>query len=84
MIVEFCRWGNSLAVRIPKVVADALKVSNGRRAEITVENGTLVLRPLLKPTRKPRYTIEELLSGMTRENVPQEVDCGPPRGNEAW
>src|SRR5450755_3892866 len=84
MIVEFCRWGNSLAVRIPKVVADALKVSNGRRAEIIVENGTLVLRPLLKPTRKPRYTIEELLSGMTRENVPQEVDWGPPRGNEAW
>ena len=71
-------------MRIPKVVADALKVSNGRRAEITVENGTLVLRPLLKPTRKPRYTIEELLSGMTRENVPQEVDWGPPRGNEAW
>jgi antitoxin MazE len=83
-IVEFCRWGNSLAVRIPKVLADELKVSNGRRAEITVENGTLVLRPLLKPTRKPRYTIEELLSGMTRENVPQEVDWGPPRGNEAW
>ena len=71
-------------MRIPKVVADALKVSNGRRAEITVENGTLVLRPLLKPTRKPRYTIEELLSGMTRENVPHEVDWGPPRGNEAW
>jgi antitoxin MazE len=76
--------GNSLAVRIPKVLADELKVSNGRRAEITVENGTLVLRPLLKPTRKPRYTIEELLSGTTRENVPQEVDWGPPRCNEAW
>ena len=57
MIVEFCRWGNSLAVRIPKAVADALKVSNGRRAEIRVENGALVLRPLLKPTRKPPYTI---------------------------
>jgi len=84
MIVEFCRWGNSLAVRIPKAVADALKVSDGRRAEISVENGTLVLRPLLKPTRKPRYTLEELLSGMTKENVPQEVDWGPPRGNEAW
>ena len=84
MIVEFCRWGNSLALRIPKAVADALKVSDGKRAEITIENGALVLRPLLKPTRKPRYTIEELLGGMTKENVPQEVDWGPPRGNEAW
>ena len=84
MIVEFCRWGNSLAVRIPKAVADSLNVSDGRRAEIRVENGALVLRPLLKPTRKPRYTLDELLSGMTKENVPQEVDWGPPRGNEAW
>jgi antitoxin MazE len=84
MIVEFCRWGNSLAVRIPKAIADSLNVSDGRRAEIRVENGALVLRPLLKPTRKPRYTLDELLSDMTKENVPQEVDWGPPRGNEAW
>ena len=84
MIVEFCRWGNSLAVRIPRAVADALNVSDGKRAEIRVENGALVLRPLVKPTRKPRYTLDELLNGMTKENVPQEVDWGPPRGNEAW
>ncbi len=84
MIVEFCRWGNSLAVRIPKTVADALKVSDGKRAEIRIENGTLVLRPIVRPARKPRYTLDELLSGMTKDNVPQEVDWGAPRGNEAW
>ena len=37
MIVEFCRWGNSLAVRIPKTFADAVKVSEGKRAELKVE-----------------------------------------------
>jgi len=84
MIVEFCRWGNSLAVRIPKAVADALNVSNGKRAELIVENGAFLLRPILKPRRKPRYTLDELLSGMTRDDVPQEVDWGSPRGNEAW
>jgi antitoxin MazE len=84
MIVEFCRWGNSLAVRIPKAVADSLKVSYGKQAEITVENGTLVLRPIVKPGRKPRYTLDELLSGMTKDDVPQEVNWGPPRGKEAW
>jgi len=84
MIVEFCRWGNSLAVRIPKTVADALKVSEGKRAEIRIENGTLVLRPIVKPSRKPRYTLDELLGGMTKDNVPQEVDWGTPRGNETW
>jgi antitoxin MazE len=84
MIVQFCRWGNSLAVRIPKALADIIKVSDGRRAEIKVENGALVLRPIVKPGRKPNYTLDELLSGMTRDNVPQEVDWGPERGNEAW
>ena len=84
MLVEFCKWGNSLAVRIPKTVAEALKVGVGRHAEIAIENGALVLRPIRRPKRKPTYTLEELLRGMTKENVPQEVDWGEPRGNEAW
>jgi len=84
MVVEFCRWGNSLAVRIPKSVAEALNVREGRYAEIGIENGALVLRPVVKPKRKKIYTLEELLKGMTRENVPEEVDWGEPRGNEAW
>src|SRR5215210_7295046 len=84
MIVEFCRWGNSLAVRIPKALAEALKVSDGKQADMRVENGTLVLRPIVKPGRKPRYTLHELLRGMSKDDVPQEVDWGPSRGNEAW
>jgi antitoxin MazE len=84
MIVEFCKWGNSLAVRIPKSLAEALKVSAGKHAEVGIENGALVLRPVVKPKRKKTYTLEELLKGMTRENVPQEVDWDEPRGNEAW
>jgi antitoxin MazE len=83
MIVEFCKWGNSLAVRIPKALADIIKVSDGKRADIKIENGALVLRPI-KPSRKPSYTLDELLSGMTRADVPEEVDWGSKRGNEAW
>ena len=71
-------------MRIPKVLADIIKVSDGKRAEIKIENGALVLRPIVKPARKPSYTLEELLSGMTKDNVPQEVDWGPSRGNEVW
>ena len=71
MIIEFCKWGNSLAVRIPKALADAVKASDGKRAEIKVENGALVLRPIVKPARESRYTLDEVLSGVTRDNVPQ-------------
>src|SRR5665213_408891 len=84
MIVEFRKWGNSLAVRIPKALADIIKVSDGKRAEIKIENGALVLRPIVKPARKPSYTLDELLSGMTRDDVPEQVDWGLKRGNEAW
>ena len=76
--------GQQSRMRIPKALADAIKASDGKRAEMKVENGTLVLRPIVKPARKSRYTLDELLSGMTRENVPQEVDWGPRRGNEVW
>jgi antitoxin MazE len=51
VIVQFCRWGNSLAVRMPKTFADAVKVSEGKRAELKVENGTLVLRPPDRQTK---------------------------------
>jgi antitoxin MazE len=46
MIIKFFKWGNSLAVRIPKALADSIKVSEGKHAEIKVENGALVLRPI--------------------------------------
>jgi antitoxin MazE len=84
MIVRFRKWGNSLAVRIPKSAADAIRATDGKRVELKVDNGALVLRPLAKPKRKPHYTLDELLAGMTRQNVPPEIDWGPPRGNEAW
>jgi antitoxin MazE len=84
MIVEFRKWGNSLAVRIPKALAKAVKANDGQRVEIKVENGALVLRPIVKPARKARYTLDELLSGMTRDNVRQEIDWGPGRGHEVW
>ena len=84
MIVQFRKWGNSLAVRIPKSVATAIRATDGKRVELTVRNGALVLQPVAKPKRKPRYSLDELLSGMTRDNVPEAVDWGPPRGNEAW
>jgi antitoxin MazE len=84
MIVELRKWGNSLAVRIPKAVAKAINAAEGKRVELTVKDGTLVIRPVAKAGRKRRYSLDELLAGMSCENVPQEVDWGPPRGGEVW
>ena len=46
MIVKFCKWGNSLAVRIPKAIAGAIKASDGKRAELKVETALWCCAPL--------------------------------------
>ena len=84
MVVGFCKWGNNLALRNPKSVAQALNLHTGSRVELAIENGALVLRPIVRRKRTRVYTIDELLRGMTKENLPQEVDWGEPRGNEGW
>ena len=84
MKIEFAKWGNSLAVRIPAALAQEVGAREGKPAEITVENGALVLKPLARPKKRRRYTLEELLKGMTSENLHPETDWGPPRGKEVW
>jgi antitoxin MazE len=82
VIVEFRKWGNSLAVRIPTAFANAVRAREGKRVQLSVEGGALVLRPLAISKRKRRYTLDDVLAGMTRENVPPGVDWGLPRGFE--
>jgi antitoxin MazE len=73
------QWGNSLALRIPREYAAELQVEQGSLVEITVEDGALVVRAL----RPSLPTLEQLLAGVTEENLHGEVTYGPPVGNEA-
>jgi antitoxin component of MazEF toxin-antitoxin module len=52
--------------------------------KIAIENDALVLRPIVRRKRTRVYTIDELPRGMSKENVPQEIDWGEARGNEGW
>jgi antitoxin MazE len=84
MKIEFAKWGNSLAVRIPAALAQEVGAREGKPAEITVENGALILKPVTRRKKRRRYTLEELLKGMTKQNVHPETEWGPPRGKEVW
>jgi antitoxin MazE len=79
MRVQFDRWGNSLAVRIPSAFAREIGAVKGKAAEITVENGSLVIRPV---DDQPVYRLEDLVARITEENRYDEVDTGPAVGNE--
>jgi antitoxin MazE len=84
MKVAFQKWGNSLALRVPKAFADEIGASDGKAAEMTVSNGKLVIELSRPKRRKRRFTIDELVAGITPENRHQEIDWGPAVGNEVW
>jgi antitoxin MazE len=73
------KWGNSLGVRISKGIAAAVNVEDGDQVEVSVQDGAIVIRPAAK-----RYTIEELVEGITAKNRHRETDWGAPTGRETW
>lgn len=78
MNVNFSKWGNSIALRIPAAFAKELDVADGTVAEITVKDGSLVVTPVAGPV----YTLDELLAGVTSENVHEEINTTAAIGNE--
>jgi antitoxin MazE len=74
------RWGNSLAVRIPKSFAEEVGLVDGSPVEMRlVDGGLLVERAAARP-----LSLEELLDGVTGANLHAAVDTGPAQGAEAW
>jgi antitoxin MazE len=74
------RWGNSLAVRIPKAFAEDMGLQEDTPVEIGVVEGDLVVSP--PPTRA--FTLARLLADVTEDNLHHEVETGPAVGREVW
>ena len=74
------KWGNSLAVRFPRSLLAQLNLQPDGEVEISVEEGRLIISPV----KKPKYTLDELLTQITPESLHDEADFGGPVGKEAW
>ena len=74
------KWGNSLALRIPKSFAEETNIEQGSVVDISIEDGKIII----VPTSKSKYTLEELLSGVTKKNIHKEVNTGNAVGKESW
>ncbi len=74
------KWGNSLAIRIPKHVAQKLNIDKDTAVELEVEDGELHV----KPKSISEYSLEELLRNVSKENIHNEIDFGEARGKEQW
>ena len=79
MKTQIGKWGNSLAVRIPGAYAKDLRLEEGMQLELTVVDGGLLLQP-----KREALTLEQLVAGITPENVHGETDWGPSVGREVW
>jgi len=80
MKLKVQKWGNSLALRIPKALAVEANVASGSTVEMSLSNGELKI----KPVEDQEYTLDELLSRITAENIHDEVSTGILQGKESW
>ncbi len=74
------KWGNSLAIRIPKLLAAQLGLVNHSLIEFSLRGQELVITP----ARRTNLKLSDLLAGVTEENLHEAIDTGPAVGREAW
>jgi len=80
MKTQILKWGNSLALRIPKAVATEMRLVESSQVEMKLEKGRITLRPVKRKTP----TLEELVARIDPGNCHDEVTTGTPQGREAW
>jgi antitoxin MazE len=80
MLAKVQKWGNSLALRIPKSYALEAKLEKDSDVEISLIEGQLVIRPM----GTIKQDLVHLLSGITEVNLHDACDAGEAVGNENW
>ena len=76
MQTTISKWGNSLALRLPRNVTDEVRLVEGATVELEVEDGTIRVTP-----RRPKFKLADLLTDYSRS---AEIDWGDPKGDEVW
>jgi len=79
MRARVSRWGNSLAIRLPKAAVASLRVCEGEPVDLVIEGDSLAIR-----AKRPHCTLQELVAAMRPENAPEVLDDvnAPPLGDE--
>jgi antitoxin MazE len=79
MVTTVQRWGNSLAIRIPKPFALETDLRENSEVDITLDGDRIVVSPARKDWR-----LAELVKQIKPGNLHREVRWGPKAGREAW
>jgi antitoxin MazE len=73
------KWGNSLAVRLPRQVAEAAGLGENVEVEVTASGEGVAITPVTR-----ELTLDDLLAGITSKNRHDATEWDGPRGREAW
>ena len=73
------RWGNSLALRIPKPFAIEANLDEGESVNLSLDDGKIIIE-----RSASGYSLEGLLGGVTPDNIHAEIDFGDSLGDEVW
>lgn len=74
------KWGNSLALRIPSSLAKDIHLHRGSEVEVAVVEGTMVI----KPKGRRKFSLNQMVKGITSSNRHKEQDWGSAQGQEIW
>ena len=72
------KWGNSLALRIPKSFALNIDIKQNEFVDLSIGDGKLIITPITEKA----YSLKELLAGVSEDNLHEEFDTGIPVGKE--
>jgi antitoxin MazE len=85
MTVNLVKWGNSAAIRIPKMILDKLNVDSTNIGdvifEMSVEGDKLLLT---KQQNKTKFQILAEQATNKQYNPKDHIDWGEPVGKEIW
>ncbi len=79
VLTKIQKWGNSLAVRIPRGFAEQLMIQQGSEVDLSLDGDRLVIKP-----KRRELSLSQLLAQVTDENIHDEIATGEPTGCEVW
>jgi len=78
MTTKIQKWGNSLAIRIPKSFAETTQIREGSEIKLSLEQDKIIVTK----KEKPKYTLKDLVSKINKRNIHKEINFGSPVGKE--
>ena len=80
MVLKIQKWGNSLALRIPRAFAADTHIHNGSTVDLIFRNGKLIIVPV----ERSKFKLSDLLKQVSKDNLHGEITTGEPVGAESW